>query len=62
MFMHPEFSSQFAGERRNEKLMRAQNQRLARQFRGEPGTTQPPARQFRRPLRVVGRLFTAFQA
>lgn len=62
MFMHPEISRQLAGERRSDMLTRAQNQRLARQFRGEPGKPQPPARRLRRPLGLVGRLFTAFQA
>jgi hypothetical protein len=61
MFLHPQISSQLAGERRSEMLTQARNQRLARQFRSEPGTAQQTARHLRRPLRAVGRLLTAFQ-
>jgi hypothetical protein len=62
MFMHPQISSQLAHERRSDMLTRAQNQRLARQLRGEPGTTQRSIRRLRRPIGVVGRVLTAFQA
>ena len=62
MFMHPETSSQIARERRSDMMKSAQNQRLARQLRTEPGTAQQPTRRLRRPLGVVGRLLAAFQA
>ncbi len=62
MYMHPEITSQLAHERRSDMLTSAQNQRLARQFRGEPGTGEQPTRRLRRPLRLAGRLLTAFQA
>ncbi len=62
MYMHPEIAGQLARERRNDMLTSAQNRRLARQFRGEPGTGEQPTRRLRRPLRLVGRLLTAFQA
>ncbi len=62
MFLHPQTGSRLAHERRSEMLTQAQNQRLARQFRSEPGTAEQPARRLRRPLRAVGRLLTAFQA
>ena len=61
MFLHPEISIQLAHERRSDKLTSARNQRLARQLRTGPGTAQQPARHPRLPLRVVGRLLTAFQ-
>ena len=61
MFLHPEISSQLASERRSDMLTSARNQRLARQLRTRSGTAQQSTRRPRRPLRVVGRLFTAFQ-
>lgn len=62
MFMHPEISSQLARQRQNDMLASAQRRRLARQLRGEHRTSGQPARRLRRPLRMAGRLFTAFQA
>lgn len=62
MYVHHQTSSQIARERHSDMMKSAQNQRLARQLRTGPGTAQPPARQLRRPLGVVGRLLAAFQA
>lgn len=62
MYMHPEISGQLARERRIDKLAAARNQRLVRQFRGEPRTSEQPTRRLRQPLRLVGRLLAALQA
>jgi hypothetical protein len=58
MYMHPEISRQLADERRRDMLTKAQNDRFARQFRGESATArhrQPVTYRLWRRVRPVTR-------